>query len=46
MKWKNVKEYGAVGDGTTKDSSAIQQAIDKCTTEGGGNVYIPLGIIW
>lgn len=35
---KNVKEFGAVGDGKTNDTKAIQKAIDS-----GGCVYIPDG---
>lgn len=37
----NVKDYGAVGDGVTKDSKAIQAAINACTD--GGKVVIPAG---
>jgi len=39
----NVKDYGAVGDGTTFDMEAIQSAIDACYTAGGGTVYFPNG---
>ncbi len=35
---QNVKEFGAVGDGKTIDTAAIQKAID-----AGGTVYIPDG---
>ena len=36
--------YGAVGDGTTDDTTAVQAAIDACMTAGGGTVYFPAGI--
>jgi polygalacturonase len=39
----NVKEFGAVGDGRTKDTGAIQQAIDRCWVLGGGEVVVPAG---
>lgn len=35
---RNVKEYGAVGDGKTLDTAAIQRAVD-----AGGVVYFPAG---
>lgn len=38
----NVVDYGAVGDGTTSNTKAIQAAIDACTP--GGKVLIPAGI--
>jgi polygalacturonase len=39
----NVREFGAAGDGTTKDTAAIQQAIDRCWVLGGGEVLVPSG---
>jgi len=39
----NVRDFGAKGDGTTKDTAAIQQAIDRCSVLGGGEVLIPAG---
>lgn len=41
--WFNVEDYGAVHDGATDDTSAIQAAIDACSTAGGGTVYFPPG---
>jgi polygalacturonase len=39
----DIRDYGAKGDGTTKDTAAIQQAIDRCSLFGGGEVLIPAG---
>jgi hypothetical protein len=39
----SVRDYGAVGDGTTLDTAAIQAAIDACTARGGGVVHLPPG---
>lgn len=41
--WLNVQStpYGAVGDGTTDDTAAIQHAIEDAKVAGGGVVYLP-----
>ena len=39
----NITEFGAVGDGKTLNTKAIQQAVDACTKNGGGTVVIPPG---
>ena len=38
----SVKDYGARGDGTTNDATAIQSAIDSVKTTGG-TIYFPTG---
>jgi len=45
MGWYNVKAaaYGAVGDGSTDDTAAIQAAVDVAEAAGGGTVYFPAG---
>jgi polygalacturonase len=40
----NIIEYGAVGDGKTINTLAVQKAIDACYLNGGGKVVIPTGI--
>jgi polygalacturonase len=37
----NILTFGAKGDGVTDDAVAIQKAIDRCSTEGGGVVLFP-----
>lgn len=39
----NVRDYGATGDGKTKDTAAIQETIDRCSLYGGGEVVVPAG---
>jgi hypothetical protein len=40
----NVEDYGAVHDGVTDDTSAIQDAINACFVAKGGVVYLPNGV--
>lgn len=48
--WIDVKMYGATGNGSTDDSSAIQSAINAVSSNGGtvffpcGNYYIKTGL--
>jgi polygalacturonase len=39
----NVRQFGAVGDGTNLDSQAINRAIDAAAAAGGGTVVFPAG---
>lgn len=39
----NVRSYGAVGDGKTLDSPALNRAISAATNDGGGRVVVPAG---
>jgi polygalacturonase len=38
----NVRAFGAVGDGNTKDTAAFQKALDACAGSGG-DVLVPAG---
>jgi len=40
----NVKDYGALGNGSTDDTVKIQDTINACFTAGGGVVYFPIGV--
>lgn len=40
----NIKDYGAIGDGKTDNTKAIQSVIDRLKNEGGGEIFIPEGI--
>ena len=39
----NVIDFGAKGDGRTKNTAAINATIDKCNSEGGGHVVVSKG---
>ncbi len=39
----NVRAFGAIGDGTAKDTAAFQKALDTCAAAGGGVVLVPAG---
>ena len=39
----NVKDFGALADGMTLNSAAVQKAIDECATQGGGTVLFEGG---
>lgn len=39
----SVKDFGAVGDGVTDDTAAIQAAINAVAANGGGSIFFPEG---
>ena len=41
-----VTDFGAVSGDMESDYEAIQEAIDKCNSEGGGKVIVPPGIYY
>lgn len=43
LSWRNVREYGAVGDGIADDTAAIQAALNSLPASSGGTVFIPDG---
>jgi polygalacturonase len=41
-----ITDHGAVGDGATMNTKAIQETIDQCATKGGGVVVVPKGVFF
>jgi hypothetical protein len=39
----NIRDFGAVGDGVTLDTIAVQAAVDACNRDKGGTVLVPAG---
>lgn len=39
----DVKDFGAKGDGKALDHEAVNAAIDRCVSDGGGRVVVPSG---
>ncbi|MFC5653622.1 glycoside hydrolase family 28 protein [Paenibacillus solisilvae] len=40
----SIVDFGAIGDGLTMNTEAVNRAIEACSSEGGGTVHIPPGI--
>jgi YhcH/YjgK/YiaL family protein len=40
----SIKDFGAVGDGQTLNTSAFAKAIEACAKAGGGRVIVPAGL--
>lgn len=40
----NIKDFGAVPDGKTLNTTEIQQAITSVSKNGGGTVFVPTGV--
>ena len=39
----NIRDFGAVGNGSTDDSAAFNSAISSLAAQGGGTLFIPIG---
>jgi polygalacturonase len=40
----SIADHGAVADGRTMNTRAIQAAVDECAGKGGGTVLVPAGV--
>jgi hypothetical protein len=40
----NPRQYGATGNGSTDDYTALQKALTACRLAGGGTVHVPAGV--
>ncbi len=40
----DIQNYGAIGDGKTLNTEAVQKAVDACSANRGGKVIVPTGI--
>jgi len=40
----SIKDYGAIGDGQTLNTSAFEKTIAACNAAGGGHVVVPAGL--
>jgi parallel beta-helix repeat protein len=39
----NINDFGAIGDGVTLNTLAIQRSVDSCNRHGGGTIIVPAG---
>ena len=40
----DIVKFGAVGDGCSNCTEAIQKTVDRCAEQGGGTVCVPPGV--
>ncbi len=43
LAWRSILDFGAIADGITDSTTAIQNAINEVAALGGGVVYVPRG---
>jgi len=39
----NIMDFGAIGDGETRNKEAFEKAITNCSEKGGGKIVVPAG---